>query len=79
MADKGECVNRSDMPSPEGNEEEVKEGKGIKILSPNKVITILPILLAQIKAGNNSNNVKIKSHRHYISCVRIIKSLKKYT
>ena len=50
------------MPSIEGDEEEVKEGKGIKILTPNKVLTILPILLAQIKAGNNSNNVKIKSY-----------------
>ena len=38
--------------------EEVKEGKGLKILTPNKLLTRLPILLAQIKAGNNSNKLK---------------------
>ena len=40
------------MPPLEGDEEEVKEGKGIQILSPNKILTRLPILLAQIKAAN---------------------------
>ena len=43
----------SDMPSLEGNKEEVKEGKGLKALTPNKLLTRLPILLAQIKAENN--------------------------
>ena len=38
----------------EGDGEEVKEGTGLKILTPNKLLTRLPILLAQIKAGNNS-------------------------
>ena len=37
-----------DMPPLEGDEEEVKEGKGLKILTPNKPLTRLPILLAQI-------------------------------
>ena len=40
------------MPPLEGNEE-VREGKGVKILTANKLLTRLPILLAQIKAGNN--------------------------
>ena len=35
-------------------DERVKEGKGLKILTPNKFMTRLPILKAQIKAGNNS-------------------------
>ena len=48
------------MPLPEGDEEEVKEGKGLKILIPNKLLTRLPILLAQIKAGNNSCKLKNK-------------------
>ena len=46
-----------DLPSMlllEGDEEEVKERKGLKILIPNKLLTRLPILLAKIKAGNNS-------------------------
>ena len=46
------------MPPPEGDEEEVKEGKRSKLLTPNKLLTRLPILLAQIKAGNNSFKLK---------------------
>ena len=37
----------------EDHEEEVKEGTRLKILTPNKLLSRLPILLAQIKAGNN--------------------------
>ena len=37
------------MPPLEGNEEKVKEGKGLKILTANKLLTKFPILLAQIK------------------------------
>ena len=32
------------------------EGEGFKILPPVELLTRLPVLLAQIKAGNNSNN-----------------------
>ena len=46
-------------------DKEVKEGKGLKILTPNKVSTRLPVLLAQIKAGNNSNNLKMKSDKYF--------------
>ena len=46
------------MPHLEGDEKEVKKGKGLKILTPNKLLTRLPILLAQIKAGNNSCKLK---------------------
>ena len=35
------------MLSLEGNEEEVREGKGIDILTPNKLLFRLAILLAQ--------------------------------
>ena len=37
-----------DMPQLEGDEKEVKEGKGLKVLTPNRLLTRLPILLAQI-------------------------------
>ena len=47
-----------DMPSLKSDEEEVKEGKGLKILTPNKLSTTLPILLAQTKAGNNGCKLK---------------------
>ena len=45
------------MPPLEGNEK-VKEEEGLKILTPNTLLTRLPILLAQIKAGNNLNKLK---------------------
>ena len=48
------------MPAPEDDEEETRGGKGLKILTPNKLSTRLPILLAQIKAGNNSCKLKIE-------------------
>ena len=34
--------------------EESQEGEGLKILIPNQMLKRLPIALAQIKAGNNS-------------------------
>ena len=52
--DQEKSVDLSDMPPLEGNGEEVKEGKGLKVLTPKKLLAKLPILLAQIKAGNNS-------------------------
>ena len=42
----------------QGDENQVKEGKGLKIFTPDKLSTRLPILLAQIKAWNNSNKVR---------------------
>ena len=35
-------------------DEKVTEGKGLKMSTPNKLLTRLPILLGQKKAGNNS-------------------------
>ena len=35
-------------------DKEVKEGKRLKMLTPNKLVTRFLTLLAQIKAGNNS-------------------------
>ena len=37
-------------------DKEGKEGKGIKILTPNKLLTRLPVILAQIKAGSIYTN-----------------------
>ena len=33
-------------------------GRGLKILTPNKMLSRLPISLAQVKAGNNSEKLK---------------------
>ena len=38
--------------------EKQKTWKWLKILTPNKLLTKLPILLAQIKAENNSNKLR---------------------
>ena len=35
-----------------------QQGQGLKILTPKQMITRLPILLAQLKAGNNSDKLK---------------------
>ena len=35
-----------------------QEGKGIKILTPNQMLSILPTTLAQLKVGNNSEKLK---------------------
>ena len=45
------------MSSLESNKE-VKKWKRIKILTPNKLLTRLPTLLAQIKAQKNSYKLK---------------------
>ena len=34
------------------------EGKGLKILTPNQMLSRLPITLAQLNAGNNSEKLK---------------------
>ena len=49
--------------SPLESEEEAEQrqqGQGLKILTPQQIITRLPILLAQLKAGNNSQKLKMK-------------------
>ena len=50
---------------PQGDEEGITEGKGINILIPNKQLPWLPILFAQIKAGNNSYKLKNKIRQIY--------------
>ena len=35
-----------------------QEGKGLKILTPNQMLSRLPITLTQLKAGNNSEKPK---------------------
>ena len=35
-----------------------QEGQGLKILTPNQMLSRLPISLAQLEAGNNSEKLK---------------------
>ena len=46
------------IPTLEEGEEEVKEGEGVKVLTPNKLLTRSPVLLAQMKAESNSYKLK---------------------
>ena len=43
-------------------------GKGLKNLTPNQMLSRLPISLAQLKAGNNSENLKKKLDNYCILC-----------
>ena len=55
---KADHKDLSDLPPLECDEREVNGGKGLKIFTLNKLLTKLPILLAQIKAENNSYKLK---------------------
>ena len=52
------------------------KGKGLKILTPKQMLQRLPIALAQVKAGNNSESL---SNKLFILCISQNKSLKNYT
>ena len=47
-----------------------QEGKGLKILTPNQMLSRLPITLAQLKAGNNSEKLKNKIRQLLYSLYR---------
>ena len=42
------------------NKQNQGEGEGLKILTPNQMNSRLPISLAQLQAGNNSEKLKMK-------------------
>ena len=50
------------MPELESQESDAErknqQGEGLKILTPNQMLSRLPISLAQLKAGNNSEKLK---------------------
>ena len=50
----------TDMPKLETEEEpeQKQKGQGLKIMTPKQMITRFPILLAQLKASNNSQKLK---------------------
>ena len=59
---------------------EVREGKFIKILTRNKLLTRPTVLLlAEIKAGNNSYKLKNEIRQILIFCISTIKSPKNFT
>ena len=57
-----EQLDTRDMPELESEESAAKrrnqQGQGLKILTPDQMLSRLPITLAQLKAGNNSEKLK---------------------
>ena len=57
-------LDTRDMPELESEEYAAKtrnqQGQGLKILTPDQMFSRLPITLAQLKAGNNSQKLKNK-------------------
>ena len=51
------------------------EGQGLKILTPDQMLSRLPITLAKLKAGNNSE--KLKNERQLRQLLYLLYRLKK--
>ena len=54
-----------------------QKGQGIKILTPNQMLNRLPISLAQLQAGNNSEKLKNEIRQLLYSLYRSKKMTKK--
>ena len=58
------------------NQLEQQEAKGIKLLTPNQMLSRLPVTLAQLDAGNNSEKLKNEIRQLLYSLYRSIKLTK---
>ena len=52
------------------NKQNQQKGQGIKILTPNQMLNRLPIALAQLQAGSNSNKLKNETRQLLYSLYR---------
>ena len=79
--DKKEKIDATDMPDSESEKDAAKIreklGKGLKILTPQQMLSRLPISLAQLKAGNNSEKLKNETRQLLYSLYRSKKLSKK--
>ena len=55
------------------------KGTGLEILTPKQMLQKLPIALAQVKAGNNLDNLLNEIRQIVYSLYQSKESLKKYT
>ena len=55
-----------------------QKGSGLKISTPNQMLSRLPISLAQLKAGNNSEKLKIRIRQILYSLHRSKKLTKNF-
>ena len=46
-----------------------QQGQGLKILTPNQMLSRLPISLAQLKAGNNSQKLTKQFYKRMIDII----------
>ena len=74
-SDENDEIDTTNMTDLEG-EESTTEGKGLKILIPNQMLSRLPTSLAQLKAGNNSQKLENKV-RQFLYSLYISKKLTK--
>ena len=58
VLDINELLHIPDLKSEESAAQRQQKGQGLKILTPKQMITRLPILLAQLKVGSNSQKLK---------------------
>ena len=70
----------SSMMSEAKTKAKASKGIGLKILTPKQMLQRLPMALAQVKAGNNSEILLnfIKLGKLFIICISRNKSLEKY-
>ena len=55
-----------------------QSGQGLKILTPDQMLNRLPISLAQLNAGNNSEKLKNEIRQLLYSLIQIKKTYKKH-
>ena len=69
-----EQLDTTDMPNLESEKSAAQRrnqrGKGLKILTPNQMLSRLPISLAQLKVGNNYEKLKNEIRRLLYSLYR---------
>ena len=51
-----------------------QSGEGLKILTPNQMLSRLPINLAQLKAGNNSEKLKNEIRQLFVQIKKTCKT-----
>ena len=66
-----------DLESEEFAAQEEQSAKGLKIFTPNQMLSRLPIALAQLKAGNNSEKLKNEIRQLLYSLYRSKKNIHK--
>ena len=59
-------------------EERNQQGEGLKILTPDQMLSRLPITLARLKAGNNSQKLKNEIRQLFYSLYRFKKLTKQF-